>query len=118
MGRNARQRKQAKEAGRTPSTAGTPAASVRWLDDDDADTLSALTTPGGFSRLARSTCDECGGSDLVWSDLAGLQAAVSEDQRARVDEIAGFVGPGAEAWRCTTCGNFGVLGGFEASDGW
>lgn len=116
MGRNARQRKQAKEAGRTPSTAGTPAASVRWLDD--ADTLSALTTPGGFSRLARSTCDECGGSDLVWSDLAGLRAAVSEDQRARVDEIAGFVGAGAEAWRCTTCGNFGVLGGFEASDGW
>ncbi len=116
MGRNARRRKEAKDARRTPSTAGTPAASVRWLDD--ADTVSALTTPGGFSRLARSTCDECGGSDLVWTDLPGLRAAVSEEQRSRVDEVAGFVGAGAEAWRCATCGNFGVLGGFEASDGW
>lgn len=115
MGLNAQRRKEAKDARRTLSTAGTPAASVRSLDD--AGTLSALTTAGGFSRLARRTCDECGGSDLVWSYLAGLRAAVSEDQRARVDEIAGFVGAGAEAWRCVTCGNFGVLGGLEASDG-
>ncbi len=116
MGRNAQRRKEAKEARRTPSTAGTPAASVRRLDD--ADTAAALTTPGGFSRLARRTCDECGGSELAWTDLAGLRAAVSEDQRGRVDEIAGFMGAGAEAWRCQTCGNFGVLGGFEASGDW
>lgn len=100
MGRNAQRRKEAKEARRTPSTAGTP------------------TTPGGFSRLARRACDECGGSELVWTDLAGLRAAVSEGQRGRVDEIADLMGAGAQAWRCQTCGNFGVLGGFGASDDW
>lgn len=116
MGANAQRRKQAKDARRKPSTPDTPAASVRWMDDADA--LAALGTPGGFSRMARRTCDECGGSDLVWTDLAGLRTAVNEAQRARVDEIVSFMGPGAEAWRCETCGNFGVLGGFETSAGW
>lgn len=54
----------------------------------------------------------------TWSDLAGLRAAMSEDQRARIYKITVFVGAGAEAWRCATCGDFGALGGFEASDGW
>ncbi|QZN87740.1 hypothetical protein [Cellulomonas sp. C5510] len=117
MGRNARRRKEAKQAGRTPSTAGTSGAtSVRWLDDNDV--AAAVATPGAFSRLARRKCDECGGSDLAWTDLNGLREAVSDDQRARVDEVAGFVGPASEAWLCRTCGNFGVLGGFEASAGW
>jgi hypothetical protein len=115
MGRNAQRRKRAKEARRSPSTAGSPPSTVQRLDDA---ALTALAVPGGFSRLARRTCDECGGSDLTWTDVAGLRAAVHDDQRQRVDEIAGFVGPGAEAWRCQTCGNFGVLGGFETSGGW
>jgi hypothetical protein len=69
-----------------------------------------LAPAGGVpGRLFRSSCDECGSKDLAWMTTRELADRVPADERARVQEGVDFLGPGAQAWLCGSCGNFGIM---------
>jgi hypothetical protein len=65
--------------------------------------------PGGAGPMVRSSCSECGSTDLNWMPPAELAERVPAQSRARVQEISEVVGLNADTWLCGQCGNFGVV---------
>lgn len=63
-----------------------------------------------LAALFRSTCSECGSGRVQWAQLVDLLRLVDVDDRPRVHELVGFVGPEADAWLCSECGGFGAFG--------
>lgn len=72
----------------------------------DGDLAPVGGVPG---QLFRSTCDECGSKDLAWMTTGELADRVPAEERARVQEGVELLGPGAQAWLCGSCGNFGIM---------
>lgn len=59
--------------------------------------------------MVRSSCSECGSTDLSWMPPAELAERVPAQSRARVQETSEVVGLDADTWLCGQCGNFGVV---------
>lgn len=62
------------------------------------------------ARMFRTSCSECGASDLEWITPEQLAERVPAGDRPRVHEAVDMVGSGGEAWLCPRCGNFGIMG--------
>lgn len=97
--------RQAEENGRR-DRADKALTSVRFLTPEDLDELSG-DLAGGFNRLARPSCSDCGGP-VEW--LTGHEAATKGIDLSEAMEWLGVSEvPGREVWRCTQCGHFGVM---------
>jgi len=108
MGRNARRRKDAKLASRTPTPSHDPSrkgAAFGALSQ----VLGGNGTPP--ASLFRQSCDDCGSADIAWMTPVELAELVDEGGRSTVAEAVDVFGATAEAWRCNSCGKWGVLGG-------
>lgn len=60
--------------------------------------------------LFRSTCSECGSSNLEWMPASELGVRVEAN-----DALAWMGDEAGDAWLCRACGGFGVFG---AGGGW
>lgn len=92
MGANARKRREAKGGGSGPHQA----FNVPFID------------PTTFNRMARSSCSECGSSDINWTTLGVLAQEIGPKQQ-EAKEILPLVGASAEAWTCNDCSGFGAF---------
>lgn len=108
MGRNARRRKDAKLASRTPTTSHVPARKGAAFG-----ALSSVLGGSGLppASLFRQSCDDCGSADIAWMTPMELASLVGEDGHSTVAEAVDVLGATADAWRCNSCGKWGVLGG-------
>ncbi len=62
-----------------------------------------------YAGLARSSCSECRGTNLLWMQARDLAFEVPPGERMRVFELIDFVGQRADAWICPDCGNWGMF---------
>jgi len=70
-------------------------------------TSSAPADP--LAAMFRPACSECGSGRIRWAQLVDLLRLVDVDDRPRIHELLGYVGPEADAWHCSDCGGFGAF---------
>lgn len=62
-----------------------------------------------FAALSRTRCPDCDGQSLAWTSALDLAWGIEPAERRRLFDLIDFVGPGADAWRCIDCGDWGVF---------
>ena len=62
-----------------------------------------------FAHLVRSSCSDCRSRKLQWSTALELLQSLPFADRGPARHAVRYFGADATAWRCESCGMFGVF---------